>query len=188
MKTRRQAGSPADPLIDLPAAPLIDLPVPPLVVGILSDTHGMLRPEAVAALRGAHYILHAGDVGDSGILDALRAIAPVTAIRGNIDERGSCSRLPATEVVAVTGHSLYMLHDRHALDLDPVAAGFAAIISGHSHQPLIEWRNDVLYFNPGSAGPRRFSLPVTLGLLTIQAGNLDGTSRPALAPQLVQLL
>ena len=155
---------------------------PPLssLVGILSDTHGLLRPEAIKALRGVDHILHAGDVGDPSILDSLRAIAPVNAIRGNIDAHGPCSHLPATEVIDLHGHTFYMLHDGHALDLDPVAAGFAAVISGHSHQPLIEWRNGVLYLNPGSAGPRRFSLPVSLALLTIRADSLE--------PQLVTLL
>jgi uncharacterized protein len=150
------------------------------LVGILSDTHGLLRPEAIKALRGVDHILHAGDVGDPSILDSLSAIAPVTAIRGNIDAHGPCSHLPATEVIDLFGHTFYMLHDGQALDLDPVAAGFEAVICGHSHRPLIEWRNGVLYLNPGSAGPRRFSLPVSLALLTVQA-NL-------LAPQLVTLL
>ena len=155
---------------------------PPLssLVGILSDTHGLLRPEAIKALRGVDHILHAGDVGDPSILDSLSAIAPLSAIRGNIDAHGLCSHLPATEVIDLHGHTFYMLHDGQALDLDPVAAGFAAVISGHSHQPLIEWRNGVLYLNPGSAGPRRFSLPVSLALLTIRADSLQ--------PQLVTLL
>lgn len=150
------------------------------LVGIISDTHGLLRPEAVNALRGVDHILHAGDVGDPSILGTLSAIAPLSAIRGNIDAHGPCSHLPATEVVALHGHTFYILHDGQALDLDPVAAGFAAVISGHSHRPLIEWRNGVLYLNPGSAGPRRFSLPVSLALLTIQADSLR--------PKLVTLL
>jgi putative phosphoesterase len=149
------------------------------MIGVISDTHHLLRPEAVEVLRGVDHILHAGDVGDPAILDALRRIAPVTAIRGNIDERGPCSHLPNTEVITLEGHTFYMLHDRHALDLDPVAAGFSAVISGHSHQPLIEWRQGVLYLNPGSAGPRRFKLPISLGLVTIRAN--------ALEPQLVTL-
>ena len=155
---------------------------PPLssLVGILSDTHGLLRPEAIKALRGVDHILHAGDVGDPSILDSLRAIAPVSAIRGNIDTHGPCSHLPATEIIDLHGHTFYMLHDGQALDLDPVAAGFAAVISGHSHRPLIEWRNGVLYLTPGSAGPRRFSLPVSLALLTIRADSLE--------PRLVTLL
>ena len=150
------------------------------MIGVISDTHGLLRPEAITALRGAEHILHAGDVGDPAILDALRAIAPVTAIAGNIDVHGPCANLPTTEVVSLHGHTFYMLHDRQALDLDPVAAGFAAVISGHSHRPLIEWRQGVLYLNPGSAGPRRFTLPISLSLLTIRGD--------ALQPQLVTLL
>jgi putative phosphoesterase len=149
------------------------------MIGVISDTHGLLRPEALQALRGVEHILHAGDVGDPGILDLLRELAPVTAISGNIDVEGPCSHLSATEVVTLHGHTFYMLHDRQALDLDPAAAGFAAVISGHSHRPLIEWRNGVLYMNPGSAGPRRFSLPVSIGLLTISADGLQ--------PQLVTL-
>ena len=149
------------------------------MIGVISDTHGLLRPEAIEALRGVEHILHAGDVGDPSILDSLRELAPVTAISGNIDVDGPCSRLAATEVVTLHGHIFYILHDRHALDLDPAAAGFSAIISGHSHRPLIEWRHGVLYMNPGSAGPRRFSLPVSIGLLTIGADGLQ--------PQLVTL-
>ncbi len=143
------------------------------MIGVISDTHGLLRPEAIEALRGVEHILHAGDVGDSSILDSLRSMAPVTAIRGNIDVDGPCSQLPATEVITLHGHTFYILHDRHALDLDPGAAGFSAVISGHSHKPLVEWRNGVLYMNPGSAGPRRFSLPVSIGLLTIGADGLQ---------------
>jgi uncharacterized protein len=143
------------------------------MIGVISDTHGLLRPEAIEALRGVEHILHPGDVGDPSILDSLRNLAPVTAIRGNIDVDGPCSQLPATEVITLHGHTFYMLHDRHALDLDPGAAGFSAVISGHSHKPLIEWRKGVLYMNPGSAGPRRFSLPVSIGLLTIGADGLQ---------------
>jgi uncharacterized protein len=143
------------------------------MIGVISDTHGLLRPAAIEALRGVEHILHAGDVGDASILDALRSVAPVTAIRGNIDVGGPCSHLPATEVVTLHGHTFYMLHDRQALDLDPAAAGVSAVISGHSHKPLIEWRHGVLYMNPGSAGPRRFSLPVSIGLLTIGADGLQ---------------
>jgi uncharacterized protein len=149
------------------------------MIGVISDTHGRLRPQAIEALRGVEHILHAGDVGDPKILDALRAVAPVTAISGNIDVGGPCGFLPPTEVITLHGHTFYMLHDRHALDLDPAAAGFSAVISGHSHKPLIEWRKGVLYMNPGSAGPRRFSLPISLGLLKIEGGSLE--------PQLVTL-
>ena len=143
------------------------------MIGVISDTHGLLRPAAIEALRGVEHILHAGDVGEASILDSLRSVAPVTAIRGNIDVGGPCSHLPATDVVTLHGHTFYMLHDRQALDLDPVAAGFSAVISGHSHKPLLEWRHGVLYMNPGSAGPRRFSLPVSIGLLTISADGLQ---------------
>jgi hypothetical protein len=126
-----------------------------------------------------NHILHAGDVGDSAILAALRAIAPVTAIRGNIDTKGACARLPATELVELGGHSIYILHDIAELDLDPAAAGISAVISGHSHQPKILRHKGVLYFNPGSAGPRRFSLPISLGFLEI--------ADDAITPRLVEL-
>ncbi len=139
-------------------------------VGVISDTHGLLRPEAVAALAGVEAILHAGDVGDAEILEALRKIAPVTAIRGNIDRDGPCARLPATEMVELGGVSFYMLHDVKELDLDPVSAGFAVVVSGHSHKPSIESRKGVLFLNPGSAGPRRFSLPVTVAMVTVGEG------------------
>jgi uncharacterized protein len=143
------------------------------LIGVISDTHGLLRPEALKALEGVEHILHAGDVGEPSILESLRAIAPITAISGNIDVHGACSHLPATEVVTLHGQTFYMLHDRLTLDLDPAAAGFAAVISGHSHKPLIEWRKGVLYLNPGSAGPRRFTLPISLGLITIRANELQ---------------
>jgi putative phosphoesterase len=137
-------------------------------IGVISDTHGLLRPEAVEALTGVAHILHAGDVGDAVILDQLRQFAPVTAIRGNVDRTGACAKLPAVELIELSECSIYMLHDVQELDLDPVAAGIQVVISGHSHQPLIEWKKDVLYFNPGSAGPRRFSLPVSVGFLDIK--------------------
>ncbi|MGI8772103.1 MAG: metallophosphoesterase family protein [Acidobacteriaceae bacterium] len=146
---------------------------------MISDTHGLLRPQALEALAGAEHILHAGDVGDPAILDTLRAIAPVTAIRGNIDEAGACGDLPPVEVVELAGRTFYMLHDAHRLDLDPAAAGFAAVISGHSHRTLVEWRKGVLFFNPGSAGPRRFKLPVSVGWIEAGAG--------ALLPRVVEL-
>jgi putative phosphoesterase len=141
-------------------------------IGIISDTHGLLRPEALKALQGAEHILHAGDVGDPAILDALRAIAPVTAIRGNIDEGGPCNHLPPTELVELDGRSIYMLHDVKRLDLNPEGAGIAAVVFGHSHKPLVEWRRSVLFLNPGSAGPRRFELPVTLAWLKIEANEV----------------
>ena len=130
-------------------------------IGVLSDTHGLLRPEVLPLLHRSDHILHCGDVGDVSILESLQAIAPVTAIRGNVDTHGPCAMLPETEVVTLGGLDFYLLHDLHALDLNPTAAGFAAVLSGHSHQPVIRHQNGVLYLNPGSCGPRRFRLPVT---------------------------
>src|SRR5215469_2271367 len=147
------------------------------MIGVISDTHGLLRPEALEALRGASHILHAGDVGDIDILDALRQIAPVTAIRGNIDTHGPTAQLPATEAVELNGQLIYMLHSLSDLDLKPEAAGIAVVISGHSHKPKIETRNGVLYLNPGSAGPRRFQLPITVAHL-----HLDATPRAEIIP------
>jgi putative phosphoesterase len=138
-------------------------------IGVISDTHGLLRPEALKELRGSEHILHAGDVGSPDILDALREVAPVSAIRGNVDEAGPCRHLPPTELVELAGHDIYMLHDVHMLDLNPEAAGISAIVFGHSHKPMIERRRGVLFVNPGSAGPRRFQLPVTLAWLDIEA-------------------
>jgi hypothetical protein len=138
------------------------------MIGVISDTHSLLRSEALDALRGASHILHAGDVGDIRILDTLKQIAPVTAIRGNIDIAGPCAQLPATEAIELSGCLIYMLHSLADLDLNPEAAGIRVVISGHSHKPSITARNGVLYLNPGSAGPRRFSLPVTLAHLHIE--------------------
>lgn len=143
-----------------------------MTVGVISDTHGLLRPEAVAALQGSDLILHAGDVGPETILDELRAIAPTSAVRGNVDTAIWATALPRTDVIPVGGLDLYMLHDRAALDLDPAAAGFAVVIFGHSHRPSAELRNGVLFLNPGSAGPRRFTLPVSVARLTIDGGRL----------------
>ncbi|MFZ0731831.1 MAG: metallophosphoesterase family protein [Candidatus Sulfotelmatobacter sp.] len=145
-----------------------------ILIGVISDTHGLLRPEAVRALHGSDYIIHAGDVGNPGILDQLRAIAPLTAIRGNIDKAAWARSLSETEVVEIGGVSIYVLHDLAELDLKPEAAGFAALISGHSHVPKQEMRDGVLYFNPGSAGPRRFKLPVTIGKLQVDGGKIRG--------------
>ncbi len=136
-------------------------------VGIIADTHGLLRPEAMTALAGVNHILHAGDVGDIEILAHLRTIAPVTAIRGNIDMTGACSLLPATDCVELAGRLFYLVHSRADLDINPEAAGIAAVISGHSHRPGAEAHNGVLYLNPGSAGPRRFSLPVCVARLIL---------------------
>jgi putative phosphoesterase len=145
----------------------------PIVVGVISDTHGLLRPEAVEALRGCDRILHAGDVGAPEILETLAQIAPVTAIRGNVDTETWARSLPATEVVEIGGVSIYMLHNLAQLDLKPEAAGFRAVIYGHSHHPKMEDKNGVLYFNPGSAGPRRFHLPASVGRLMIDAGRVQ---------------
>jgi len=137
------------------------------LVGVISDTHGLVRPEALRALRGVELILHAGDVGSPEVLTALRMIAPVFSVRGNVDREDWARNLPKTRTVEVGGYTIYLLHDLHNLDLDPAAAGFRAVISGHSHHPGTEQRNGVLYLNPGSAGPRRFRLPVSVALLKI---------------------
>ena len=136
-------------------------------IGVISDTHGLLRPEAVAALAGVERIVHAGDIGSPEVIAALQRIAPVSAVRGNNDREAWAADIPETEVVEVGAVSLYVLHDLHELDLDPRAAGFAAVIAGHSHQPRREERDGVLYLNPGSAGPRRFKLPISLARLTV---------------------
>lgn len=141
-------------------------------IGVISDTHGLLRAEAVRALAGADLIVHAGDVGGPEVLEALRAVAPVVAVRGNNDRGAWAAALAETEVVEHLGRSLYVLHDVKQLDLDPRAAGFDAVIAGHSHQPRIERRDGVLYLNPGSAGPRRFRLPVALAWLDVDPAGL----------------
>ena len=143
------------------------MPVHPMRIGILSDTHGLLRPEVMPLLAGSDHILHLGDVGDPEILGKLASIAPVTAIRGNIDTRGPCAHLPETEVVTLAGREFYMLHDVQQLDLDPAAAGFSAVLYGHSHKPEIRRHKGVLYMNPGSCGPKRFQLPITCGQIAI---------------------
>ena len=140
---------------------------------MISDTHGLVRPEALAALAGVERIVHAGDIGDQAVLDALARVAPVTAVRGNNDRGRWAAEIPETEVVEVGGVSLYLLHDLHELDLEPRAAGFAAVISGHSHQPRLEEKDGVLYLNPGSAGPRRFKLPISLARLRIARGRVN---------------
>jgi putative phosphoesterase len=141
-------------------------------IGVISDTHGLLRPEALAVLHGSQYIIHAGDVGDPQILDKLSAIAPVTAVRGNIDHGAWAQKIPSTNVLEIGEVSIYVLHSLQELDLKPEAANFAAVIYGHSHIPKQELKNGVLYFNPGSAGPRRFKLPVSVGRLTIKDGKI----------------
>jgi uncharacterized protein len=145
-------------------------PVGGWLVGVISDTHGLLRPEAVAVLAGCHLIVHAGDIGSPTVLAGLRRIAPVVAVRGNVDIETWARDLPESEVAEVGDASLYVLHDLARLDLDPGAAGFAAVVSGHSHVPAVEERAGVLYVNPGSAGPRRFSLPVSLARLRVGGG------------------
>ena len=136
-----------------------------MLLGIISDTHGLLRPEALHALRGVKLIIHAGDVGAPEILAQLKTIAPVFAVRGNVDTQAWTKELPETTVVEAAGLSLYVLHNLYHLDLRPEASGFHAVISGHTHQPEQHERGGVLYLNPGSAGPRRFHLPVTVALL-----------------------
>jgi uncharacterized protein len=156
-----------------------------LKLGIISDTHGLLRPEVAPVLKGVDRILHLGDVGKPSILTELGKIAPVTAIRGNVDREGACGRFPETDVVLLENppHAalyLYMLHDLKTLHLDPAAAKFAAVLHGHTHVPNFVTKKGVLYFNPGSCGPRRFELPVTIGILTVES---DGH----LKPQIVHL-
>ena len=133
----------------------------------------MLRPEALAALRGSDRIIHAGDVGSPQILETLAAIAPVTAVRGNVDTSAWARKLPETDVLEAEGVSIYVLHDLKALDLKPEAAGFRVVISGHSHVPKQETRAGVLYFNPGSAGPRRFKLPVSVGRIQLSKEKIE---------------
>lgn len=144
-----------------------------LVVGVISDTHGLVRPEALVALHGCDLLVHAGDVGSPEVLDALRRLGPVHAVRGNVDRGAWARALPETEIVAAGEARLYVLHNVHDLDLDPAAAGFHAVISGHSHRPGIETRGNVLYVNPGSAGPRRFTLPIAVGRITVDGSRLD---------------
>jgi putative phosphoesterase len=146
----------------------------PVLIGVISDTHGLLRPEALDALRGSQHIIHAGDVGDPEILDKLATIAPVTAVRGNVDKAAWARNLPQTRVLEIGEISIYVLHDLAQLDLKPEAAGFKAVIYGHSHVPKQETRGGVLYFNPGSAGPRRFKLPVSLGRLVVERNEVRG--------------
>lgn len=144
-----------------------------VLVGIISDTHGLLRPEAEEALAGVDLIVHAGDIDVPTVIEGLEKIAPVQAVRGNMDHGALHERLPDTAVVEAAGRSLYVLHDLHRLDLDPAAAGFDAVVFGHSHRPLVEEKNGVLFVNPGSAGPRRFGKPVSVARMTLQNGRLS---------------
>jgi uncharacterized protein len=148
-------------------------------IGIISDTHGLLRPEAVERLAGVDHIIHAGDIGRPDVISDLRKIAPVTAVRGNIDRDAWAAGYPQTELVKLAGRFFYVLHNRAALDLDPAAAGIDVVVSGHSHQPKIETVDGVVYLNPGSAGPRRFSLPIALATLDL--------SGDAIRPRILKL-
>jgi hypothetical protein len=149
-------------------------------IGIISDTHGLLRPEALRALEGSELIIHAGDMGSAEIVPALRHLAPVVAVRGNVDREAWAAPYREREVVEHGTVTLYVLHNLQDLVLDPADAGFAAVISGHSHQPKVEFRKGVLYFNPGSAGPRRFRLPVSVGRITVRG--------KVLKPELISLI
>ena len=138
-----------------------------MTIGVISDTHGLLRDAAIQALAGVDHILHAGDVGDPKILTRLAEIAPVTAIRGNIDVTGSCAELPATQAVELGGKLFYLVHSIQDLDIRPESAGVNVVVSGHSHKPGIEHRGSAMLLNPGSAGPKRFKLPVSLAILAV---------------------
>jgi uncharacterized protein len=139
-------------------------------IGLISDTHGLLRPEALQALAGVEHIIHAGDIGGPGVVEALRRIAPVDAVRGNNDKDDWGAKLPLWLALEFEGVGIHVLHDVKEMEVDPSAAGFRVIIAGHSHKPLVTERDGVLFVNPGSAGPRRFSLPVTLGYLLVDGG------------------
>ncbi|CAN7179195.1 metallophosphoesterase family protein [Variovorax sp. LjRoot84] len=149
-------------------------------IGLISDTHGLLRPEALAFLRGCEHIVHGGDIGDANILEALAAIAPLTAVRGNNDRGAWAEAVPDTALVELGGLRLYAIHDLAQLDIDPVAAGVRVVVSGHSHRPRTEERDGVLYVNPGSAGPRRFRLPISAAELKIDDG--------VVTPRIVELV
>jgi len=143
------------------------------LIGVISDTHGLVRPEAKEALQDVDFILHAGDIGKPQVLEELQAIAPVVAVRGNIDKGQWAEAIPARRVFEIGATSIYILHDAKELDLDPVAAGFQVVISGHSHKPSVQESRSVLFINPGSAGPRRFKLPVSVAHLEVFAGSLN---------------
>ena len=159
---------------ELRSARQVRTPAPTWAIGVISDTHGLLRPGALTALQGSDFIIHAGDIGDPQVLQKLRVIAPVTAVRGNVDRGSWARKIPVVNVLEVGGISIYVLHDLAALDLKPEAAGFSLVVSGHSHVPKQEMKNGVLYFNPGSAGPRRFRLPVSMGRLVVERGDVRG--------------
>ncbi len=149
-------------------------------IGLISDTHGLLRPEALDALAGVERIIHAGDIGGPEVIETLSAIAPVDAVRGNNDKGVWAAELPAWLALEFEGVGIHVLHDLNDMDVEPTAAGFHVVIAGHSHKPLIKEREGLLFVNPGSAGPRRFSLPVTLGYLTVAAGKASATIKPLL--------
>jgi putative phosphoesterase len=144
-----------------------------LIVGVISDTHGLFRLQAIAALSDCEHIIHAGDIGSAELLEELRKIAPLSVVRGNIDTAKWASSLPEIEWLTFAGTNIYVLHDLKMLDLDPRAADLSVVISGHTHQPLQERKNGILYLNPGSAGPRRFSLPISLAKLTLAVGGAN---------------
>jgi len=144
-----------------------------MLVGVISDTHGLLRPEAIEALRGSAMIIHAGDVGKAAVLEQLRGMSPVIAVRGNIDTQPWAAALPERAIVAAGAHNILVLHDLSQLAVDPARAGLAAVVFGHSHKPSIERRGGILYLNPGSAGPRRFRLPITLARLAVSPASLE---------------
>ena len=148
-----------------------------LRIGVISDTHGLLRPQVAPQLAGVAHILHGGDIGRPEVIDELRRIAPVTAIRGNVDTADWAKSYPETETIRLGGRSIHMLHDLKTLRLDPKASGIDIVISGHSHVPKIETLGGVLYVNPGSAGPRRFKLPITLAILEVTAGGVRASLR-----------
>lgn len=143
-------------------------------IGLISDTHNLLRPEARLALKGMDHIIHAGDICNEQVLKELRAIAPVTAVRGNNDRGAWAEDLQEKERIDIGGVAIYIVHDLHELDIAPETAGIKVVVSGHSHRPLMKMENGVLYMNPGSAGPRRFSLPISIGLLEIANGRVKG--------------
>ncbi len=164
----------------VPLVPFVARPPGQRRIGVISDTHGLLRPEALEALRGVDLIIHAGDIGKAAVLEGLRAVAPVKAVRGNVDREPWARDLPTTEAFELGEVRVYVLHDLAEIDLVPDAARFKVVVSGHSHQPSIQERNGVLFVNPGSAGPRRFRLPVSIALLYIRGA--------AVEPELVTLL
>ncbi len=143
------------------------------LVGVISDTHGLLRPSIARTFKGADLIIHAGDIDRPHILEALQEIAPVTAVRGNMDYGEWADKLPVTEIIEIGNICLYMFHNPYQLDLEPGAAGFAAVINGHTHEPYAEKKNGVLFLNQGSAGPKRGKYPVTVALLHIRGADLD---------------